>query len=102
MNADIRTRIAEAELDAINPDDNPDLYNYAVQGGAATYRDLVLAVPRLGRGRCRPRAIRTCWTTTGSGAARSRTSHLPISHGIRNEETLELPLVADAGLWASS
>jgi cytochrome c oxidase cbb3-type subunit 3 len=36
----------------------------------------LLAVPRLGRGR-RGRAIRTCWTTPGSGAARSRTSPIP-------------------------
>jgi hypothetical protein len=49
MNADVRTRIAEVELAAINPNDNPDLYNYAIQGGAATFADMVFAVSRVGR-----------------------------------------------------
>ena len=37
MNADVRTRITEVELAAITPDENPDLYNYAIQGGAALF-----------------------------------------------------------------
>ena len=41
------------------------------------------ATARARRGRS---AIRTCWTTTGSGAAASRTSPTTIRHGIRNEE----------------
>jgi cbb3-type cytochrome oxidase subunit 3 len=47
MNADVRTRIAEVELAAINPNDNPDLYNYAIQGGASTFADMVFAVSRV-------------------------------------------------------
>jgi cytochrome c oxidase cbb3-type subunit 3 len=74
MNADIRTRIAEVELAAINPNDNPDLYNYAIQGGAATFATWCSQCHGSGAAGARPRAIRTCWTTTGSGAARSRTS----------------------------
>jgi len=89
MNADIRTRITEVDLAAINPDDNPDLYNYAIQGGAATFATF-------------------CSQCHGSGAAGVQASgypnlldddwlwggtiddiHTTISHGIRNEDDLD-------------
>ena len=38
MNDPIRARIEEVELAAITPDENPDLYNFAVQGGGAIFR----------------------------------------------------------------
>ena len=91
MNADVRTRIAEVELAAINPTDNPDLYNYAIQGGAATFADLVLAVPWIGRRRGAGLGLsEPAWTTTGSGAGRSRTCLSDRSaHGIRNEDDMD-------------
>jgi cytochrome c oxidase cbb3-type subunit III len=86
MNADIRTRLTEVELAAITPEDNPDLYNYAIQGGAATFATF-------------------CSQCHGSGAAGVQASgypnlldddwlwggtiddiHLTISHGIRNAD----------------
>ncbi|MEM7721921.1 MAG: cytochrome-c oxidase, cbb3-type subunit III [Pseudomonadota bacterium] len=89
MNADIRTRITEVELAAINQSDNPDLYNYAIQGGAATFATW-------------------CSQCHGSGAAGVQASgypnlldddwlwggtlddiHYTISHGIRNEDDLD-------------
>ena len=89
MNADIRTRITEVELAAITPDENPDLYNYAIQGGAATFATF-------------------CSQCHGSGAAGVQASgypnlldddwlwggtiddiHYTVSHGIRNEDDLD-------------
>jgi len=89
MNADIRTRISDVELAAINPSDNPDLYNYAIQGGAATFATW-------------------CSQCHGSGAAGVQASgypnlldddwlwggtidevHYTISHGIRNEDDID-------------
>jgi cytochrome c oxidase cbb3-type subunit 3 len=89
MNADIRTRITEVELAAITPDANPDLYNYAIQGGAATFATW-------------------CSQCHGSGAAGVQASgypnlldddwlwggtiddiHYTIAHGIRNEDDLD-------------
>jgi len=86
MNADIRTRITEVELAAITRDENPDLYNYAIQGGAATFATW-------------------CSQCHGSGAAGVQASgypnlldddwlwggtideiHYTVSHGIRNED----------------
>ncbi|BDW86814.1 cytochrome-c oxidase, cbb3-type subunit III [Roseicyclus marinus] len=86
MNADIRTRLTEVELAAITPEDNPDLYNYAIQGGAATFATF-------------------CSQCHGSGAAGVQASgypnlldddwlwggtiddiHLTITHGIRNTD----------------
>ena len=89
MNADVRARITEVELAAITPDANPDLYNYAIQGGAATFATW-------------------CSQCHGSGAAGVQASgypnlldddwlwggtidhiHYTISHGIRNEDDLD-------------
>jgi cytochrome c oxidase cbb3-type subunit 3 len=89
MNADIRTRITEVELAAITPDENPDLYNYAIQGGAALFATW-------------------CSQCHGSGAAGVQASgypnlldddwlwggtiddiHYTIAHGIRNEDDLD-------------
>jgi len=89
MNADVRARLAEVELAAINPADNPELYNYAIQGGAATFATW-------------------CSQCHGSGAAGVQASgypnlldddwlwggtiddiHYTISHGIRNEDDLD-------------
>jgi cytochrome c oxidase cbb3-type subunit 3 len=89
MNADVRARITEVELATINPDENPDLYNYAIQGGRATFATF-------------------CSQCHGSGAAGVQASgypnlldddwlwggtiddiHYTISHGIRNEDDVD-------------
>jgi cytochrome c oxidase cbb3-type subunit 3 len=86
MNADIRTRLTEVDLATITLDANPDLYNYAIQGGAATFATW-------------------CSQCHGSGAAGVQASgypnlldddwlwggtiddiHLTITHGIRNTD----------------
>ncbi|MBO6603287.1 MULTISPECIES: cytochrome-c oxidase, cbb3-type subunit III [Paracoccaceae] len=86
MNAPILARIAEVELAEITPDANPDLYSYAVQGGAAIFATW-------------------CSQCHGSGAAGVQASgypnlldddwlwggtiddiHFTISHGIRNDD----------------
>jgi cytochrome c oxidase cbb3-type subunit 3 len=88
MNADVRHAIAEVELAAINPNDNPDLYNYAIQGGAATFADLVLAVPRVRCGRRAasgyPNLLDDDWLWGGT----IEDIHITISHGIRNEDDM--------------
>jgi cytochrome c oxidase cbb3-type subunit 3 len=89
MNADLRTQIAEVELAAVNPQDNPDLYNYAIQGGASTFQTW-------------------CSQCHGSGAAGVQAAGYPnlldddwlwggtvdeiyhtVAHGIRNEDDLD-------------
>ncbi|RMA40806.1 cytochrome-c oxidase, cbb3-type subunit III [Rhodophyticola porphyridii] len=89
MNAPILARIAEVELSEITPDANPDLYSYAIQGGAAIFATW-------------------CSQCHGSGAAGVQASgypnlldddwlwggtiddiHFTISHGIRNEDDLD-------------
>jgi cytochrome c oxidase cbb3-type subunit 3 len=89
MNAPIRAQIEEVELAAINATDNPDLYSYAIQGGAATFATW-------------------CSQCHGSGAAGVQASgypnlldddwlwggtiddiHYTVSHGIRNEDDLD-------------
>jgi len=89
MNAPVRAEIEEVELAAINPEDNPDLYNYAQQGGEALF-------------------MTWCSQCHGSGAAGVQASgypnlldddwlwggsldeiHYTISHGIRNEDDLD-------------
>lgn len=86
MNAPILARIAEVELAEITPDANPDLYSYAIQGGAAIFATW-------------------CSQCHGSGAAGVQASgypnlldddwlwggtiddiHFTISHGIRNDD----------------
>ncbi|MBL4629353.1 MAG: cytochrome-c oxidase, cbb3-type subunit III [Roseicyclus sp.] len=37
LNADLRTQITEVELTAVTRDNMPELYNFAIQGGAATF-----------------------------------------------------------------
>ncbi|QBY01598.1 cytochrome-c oxidase, cbb3-type subunit III [Rhodophyticola sp. CCM32] len=85
-NASVLARMEEVELAAITPGDNPDLYSYAIQGGAATFATW-------------------CSQCHGSGAAGVQASgypnlldddwlwggtiddiHFTVSHGIRNED----------------
>lgn len=89
LNAGIRAEITQVELAAINPTDNPELYNYAIQGGSALFATW-------------------CSQCHGSGAAGVQASgypnlldddwlwggtidevHYTISHGIRNEDDFD-------------
>jgi cytochrome c oxidase cbb3-type subunit 3 len=88
MNADIRTRIAEVELAAINPNDNPDLYNYAVQGGASTFATWCSQCHGSGAAGVQasgyPNLLDDDWLWGGT----IEDIHLTISHGIRNEDDM--------------
>jgi cytochrome c oxidase cbb3-type subunit 3 len=98
MNADIRTRIAEVELAAINPNDNPDLYNYAVQGGASTFATWCSQCHGSGAAGVQasgyPNLLDDDWLWGGT----IEDIHLTISHGIRNEDDMNCPLFGDDGL----
>ena len=86
MNADIRTRITEVELAAITPDANPDLYNYAIQGGAALYATWCSQCHGSGAAGVQasgyPNLLDDDWLWGGS----IDEIHYTISHGIRNED----------------
>jgi cytochrome c oxidase cbb3-type subunit 3 len=87
MNADVRTRIAEVELAAINPTDNPDLYNYAIQGGAATFATWCSQCHgsgAAGAGLGYPNLLDDDWLWGGT----IEDVHMTISHGIRNEDDM--------------
>lgn len=86
MNADIRTRIAEVELAQITPSENPDLYNYAIQGGAATFATWCSQCHGSGaagvQGQGYPNLLDDDWLWGGT----IEDVHYTISHGIRNED----------------
>ncbi|WP_071673824.1 cytochrome-c oxidase, cbb3-type subunit III [Nioella nitratireducens] len=89
MNAPIRARIEDVELASINPDDNPDLYNYAIQGGAAIFRTWCAQCHGSGaagvQGQGYPNLLDDDWLWGGS----LDDIHTTISHGIRNEDDPE-------------
>ncbi len=89
MNAPIRARIEEVELASINPDDNPDLYNYAIQGGSAIFRTWCAQCHGSGaagvQGQGYPNLLDDDWLWGGS----LDDIHYTISHGIRNEDDPE-------------
>lgn len=84
MNDPIRVRMEEVELAAITPDENPDLYNFAVQGGGAIFRTWCAqchgsnAAGAVGY----PNLLDDNWLWGGS----LEDIHYTISHGIRNED----------------
>ncbi|MDG3042574.1 cytochrome-c oxidase, cbb3-type subunit III [Roseicyclus marinus] len=86
MNADIRTRLTEVELAAITPDDNPDLYNYAIQGGAATFATFCSQCHGSGAAGVMaagyPNLLDDDWLWGGT----IDDIHLTITHGIRNTD----------------
>lgn len=89
MNADIRTQITEVELAAINQADNPDLYNYAIQGGAAVFATWCSQCHGSGAAGVQasgyPNLLDDDWLWGGT----LEDIHLTISHGIRNEDDLD-------------
>jgi len=87
MNAPIRAEIEEVELVAINPEDNADLYNYAVQGGEALFMTWCAQCHGSGangiaQGNGYPNLLDDDWLWGGS----MDEIHYTISHGIRNED----------------
>jgi cytochrome c oxidase cbb3-type subunit 3 len=87
MNAPVRARIEEVELAAINPEDNADLYNFAVNGGAALFRTWCAQCHGSGAngvadGNGYPSLLDDDWLWGG----RIDEIHYTISHGIRNED----------------
>jgi cytochrome c oxidase cbb3-type subunit 3 len=89
MNADVRTRITEVELAAINQTDNPDLYNYAIQGGAATFATWCSQCHGSGAAGVQaagyPNLLDDDWLWGGT----IDDIHYTISHGIRNEDDFD-------------
>jgi cytochrome c oxidase cbb3-type subunit 3 len=84
MNAPIRARIEEVELAAINAEDNPDLYNYAIQGGNAIFMTWCAQCHGSGAAGATgyPNLLDDDWLWGGS----IDEIHYTISHGIRNED----------------
>ncbi|MGI3183746.1 cytochrome-c oxidase, cbb3-type subunit III [Nioella aestuarii] len=87
MNAPIRAQIEEVELAAINADENPDLYNYAIQGGGAIFRTWCAQCHGSGAAGAvgYPNLLDDDWLWGGS----IDEIHFTISHGIRNEDDFD-------------
>ena len=89
MNAPIRAEIEEVELAAINPDDNPHLYNYAQQGGRALFMTWCSQCHGSGAAGVQasgyPNLLDDDWLWGGS----LEDIHYTISHGIRNEDDFD-------------
>lgn len=87
MNDPIRARIEAVELAEINPNDNPDLYNFAVQGGGAVF--LTWCAQCHGSGAAGavgyPNLLDDDWLWGGS----IDELYFTISHGVRNEEDFD-------------
>ncbi|WP_212524878.1 cytochrome-c oxidase, cbb3-type subunit III [Actibacterium sp. MT2.3-13A] len=83
MNAPLVSKLESVELAAINED--PDLYNYAVQGGAAVFRTYCSQCHGSGasgvQGKGYPNLLDDDWLWGGS----LEEIHYTVSHGIRNE-----------------
>ncbi|MBC6436854.1 MAG: cytochrome-c oxidase, cbb3-type subunit III [Rhodobacteraceae bacterium] len=84
LNAPIRARMEQVELAAINPADNPDLYNYARQGGAAIFATWCSQCHGAGAAGAvgYPNLLDDDWLWGGS----IDEIHYTISHGIRNQD----------------
>lgn len=87
MNAPIRAQIEEVELATINADENPDLYNYAIQGGGAIFRTWCAQCHGSGAAGAvgYPNLLDDDWLWGGS----IDEIHYTISHGIRNEDDFD-------------
>lgn len=87
MNAPIRAQIEEVELAAITADENPDLYNYAIQGGGAIFRTWCAQCHGSGAAGAigYPNLLDDDWLWGGS----IDEIHYTISHGIRNEDDFD-------------
>ena len=89
MNADLRSQITEVELAAINPEDNPDLYNYAIQGGDAVFATWCSQCHGSGAAGVQaagyPNLLDDAWLWGGS----IEEIRYTVAHGIRNEDDID-------------
>ena len=84
--APIRAALVEADLTAITPDANPELYNYAIQGGAAVFASWCSQCHGSGAdgvamGNGYPNLLDDDWLWGGT----IDDIYLTVAHGIRNE-----------------
>ncbi|MEJ6392729.1 cytochrome-c oxidase, cbb3-type subunit III [Gymnodinialimonas sp. 2305UL16-5] len=86
LNADLRTQITEVAMTDVNPTDTPELYNFAIQGGAATFATWCSQCHGRGAAGVQasgyPNLLDDDWLWGGS----VEDIHLTIAHGIRNED----------------
>lgn len=86
MNSDLRERLEMVDLAAVTPWAEPDLYNYAIQGGAAVFRTWCAQCHGAGAAGVQasgyPNLLDDDWLWGGS----VEDIHLTIRHGIRNED----------------
>jgi len=85
-NAPILVRMSEVDLAAITPDANPDLYDYAINGGQAIFASWCSQCHGSGAAGVQasgyPNLLDDDWLWGGTIAE----IHTTISHGIRNED----------------
>jgi cytochrome c oxidase cbb3-type subunit 3 len=85
LNADLVSKLESVELADISPDANPDLYNYAVQGGRAVFNTFCAQCHGSGaagvQGKGYPNLLDNDWLWGGT----IEDIHYTVSHGIRNE-----------------
>lgn len=85
MNVGLREALERVELTSVTPQDTPDLYNYAIQGGAATFRTWCAQCHGSGAAGVQaagyPNLLDDDWLWGGS----IDDIHYTVAHGIRNE-----------------
>jgi cytochrome c oxidase cbb3-type subunit 3 len=86
LNADLRAELTEVELASVTQEETPDLYNFAIQSGAATFATWCSQCHGRGAAGVQasgyPSLLDDDWLWGGS----VEDIHLTIAHGIRNEE----------------
>ena len=89
LNADLRTLITETELADITRDTTPELYNFAMNAGAATFTTWCSQCHGAGAAGVQasgyPNLLDDDWLWGGT----VEDIHLTIAHGIRNEDDLD-------------
>ncbi len=86
LNADLRTQLTEVELASVNREDSPELYNFALQAGSATFANWCSQCHGAGAAGVQaagyPNLLDDDWLWGGTLEEIQAT----IAHGIRNEE----------------
>ncbi len=87
QNDPIRARIEEVELAEIAPEANPDLYNFAIQGGEAIFMTWCAQCHGSGAAGARgyPNLLDDGWLWGGS----IDEIYFTVSHGVRNEDDMD-------------
>lgn len=85
MNADLRTKLENIELSEITPEDHPEVYNYATQGGKAVFASFCSQCHGSGAAGVQasgyPNLLDDDWLWGGT----LEDIYLTVNHGIRNE-----------------